>query len=382
MSVPRNPDRRRNVGRGEPEPERTPMSSLHSHPDSERLEARAAGELAPEEARALDAHLEVCGRCRAEVEGWTLLLAELDALPQQAPRADFAARVMAQVDVERVRQGAIRPSLATRLVEGLGDPVFGALRRLRRHRRAEAGSPAPAGAPAHGAHAGSAGSIRHLTPAGIQDYLEGALAARIRTRVDAHLALCPDCSGEVESWSLLFRDIEALPELSPSAGFADRVMDRVQVQAVAAVTARQQVPLTTRVGQRVARGFERIRPRTRRGWFMAGSLAAAPSLGVVAVVASILLSPLLSFPDLLIFFRWRAFDAVGSLGGRVLATLTETPVLYATWEALSGLSQASPFALLAAFAFATALVATATFVVYRNLIAPSLMGETHAQPTS
>jgi anti-sigma factor RsiW len=372
MSDPRNPDRRPNVGQDEPEPERTPMSSLHFHPDSERLEARAAGELAPEEARALDAHLEVCGRCRAEMEGWTLVLAELDALPERAPTPDFAARVMAQVDVERVRQGAVRPSLATRLAEGLGDPVFGALRRLRRHRRAETGTPAP----------GSPGSIRHLTPGGIQDYLEGALAARIRTRVDAHLAFCPDCSGEVESWSSLFRTIEALPELSPSAEFADRVMDRVQVQAVAAVTARQQTPLTSRVGQRVARGLDRIRPRTRRGWLMAGSLAAAPTFGVVAAVAAIVLSPLLSFPDLLIFFQWRAFDAFGSLAGSASATLAETPVLYATWEALSGLSQASPLALLAAFTFGAVLVATATFVVYRNLIAPSLMGETHAQPTS
>ncbi|CAN5671100.1 hypothetical protein BH23GEM11_BH23GEM11_02410 [soil metagenome] len=368
------------------------MSSLHSHPASERLEARAAGELAPEEAGALDAHLEVCGRCRAEMEGWALLITELGALRQRAPAPNFAARVMEKVDVERVRQGAARPSLATRLAEGLGDPVFGALRRLRGQRRAEVGIPTPGSAagPALGTAgsraAGSPGTIRHLTPGGIQDYLEGALAARIHTRVDAHLALCPDCSGEVANWASLFRGIEALPELSPGPGFADRVMDRVQVQAVATVTAQQQVPLASRVGRRVARGLasglDRIRPRSRRGWLVAGGLAAAPTFGLVAVVASIVLSPLLSLPDLLIFFQWRAFDVVGSMGGRVLAALTETPLLYAGWEALSGLSQVSTIALLAAFTLAAALVATATFVVYRNLIAPSLMGQTHAQPTS
>ncbi|TVP44691.1 MAG: hypothetical protein EA350_11005 [Gemmatimonadales bacterium] len=382
MSGPRNPETPPNVGGGDPEPERTSMSSLQSHPDSERLEARAAGELAPQEAQALDAHLEVCGRCRAELEGWTLLLAELGSLPERAPTPDFAARVMAQVDVERVRQGAVRPSPLARLVEGLGDPVFSALRRLRRHRRAEVRHPATGAAPAGGANTGASGSTRHLTPGGIQDYLEGALAARIRARVDAHLAMCPGCSGEVAGWRVLFRDIEALPRISPAAGFADRVMDRVRVEAVAEVTARQQVPLATRVGQRVARGLDRIRPRSRRGWLVAGGLAAAPTFGVVAVVASVVLSPLLSFPDLLIFFQWRVFAVAGALGGRVLATLAETPLLHATWEALSGLSQAPPVALLAAFALAAALVATASLVVYRNLIAPSLMGETHAQPTA
>jgi anti-sigma factor RsiW len=375
MTVPRNPEGHLPVGGGEPEPERTDMSSPDFHPASERLEARAAGELAPDEARALDAHLQVCARCRSEVEGWTLLLGELRDLPARAPAPDFVARVMAQVDVDRVRQGAQRPPLASRLVERLGDPVFGIVRRLRQPHRH------PADRRSDGTSR-LGGPSRHLTPAGIQDYLEGALAAHVRSRVDAHLATCTACSGEVAQWSEVFLQLEALPALAPREGFRDRVMAQVQVEAVAIAAARQPLTPWQRASEGLARLARRLLPTTRRGWILAGGLAAAPTLGVVAVVASVVLNPLVSFPDLLTFFRWRALDAVGSLGSGLLSLLTENPLTFALLELLAGAAQASPLALGGAFALTAALVGTATLVVYRNLIAPSLTGETHVQPTS
>lgn len=375
MTGPRNPGGPPSVGEGEPEPERTSMSSPDFHPDSERLEARAAGELAPHEARALDAHLRVCARCRSEVEGWSLLLGELRELPDRPPAPDFAARVMARVDVERVRQGAERPPLLARLTERLGDPVFGVVRRLRPPRRL------PAGIRTDGTTL-QTGSPRHLTPTGIQDYLEGTLAARTRSRVDAHLATCTACSAEMGSWSGFFRQIEALPTLAPRNDFADRVMARVQVEAVASAVARQQRSPWERASQGLARVAHRLLPTSRRGWILAGGVTAAPTLGVVAVVAAVVLNPLVSFPDLFTFLRWRGVEAVGSLGRGVLTVLAENPVTFALFELFTGVAQASPLALGGAFALAVALVGTATLVVYRNLFAPSLTGETHAQPTS
>lgn len=351
------------------------MSTPDLHPDSERLEARAAGELAPNEARALDAHLRVCARCRAEVEGWSLLLGELRELPDQAPAPDFAARVMARIDVERIRKGAERPPLLARLTESLGDPVFGVVRRLRPPRRL------PAEPRADGTSRQIA-APRHLTPTGIQDYVEGTLAARTRSRVDAHLATCTACSTEVGSWSRFFHLIEGLPTLAPRDDFADRVMARVQVGAVAKAVSFQQRTARQRASQGLAWMADRLLPTSRRGWILAGGLTAAPTLGVVAVVASVVLNPLVSFLDLFTFLRWQTVAAVGNLGRGLFTVLTENPVAYTLFELFTGVAQASPLALGGAFALAAALVGTATLVVYRNLFAPSNTGETHVQLTS
>jgi hypothetical protein len=279
------------------------------------------------------------------------------------------------VDVERVRQGAERPPLLARLTERLGDPVFGVVRRLRPPRRL------PAETRADGTSR-QIGSPRHLTPTGIQDYVEGTLAARTRSRVDAHLATCTACSSEVGSWSRFFRQIEALPTLAPRDDFADRVMARVQVEAVAAAAAQQQHSAWQRASRGLAQVADRLLPTSRRGWVLAGGLTAAPTLGVLAVVASVVLNPLVSFLDLFTFARWRIAEAVGTLGRGLFTVLAENPVTYTLLELLTGAAQASPLALGGAFALAAALVGTATLVVYRNLFAPSHTGETHVQPTS
>jgi anti-sigma factor RsiW len=372
----RNPGDRESVGKRDPHDEdRTAMAFPNGHPESTRLEAKAAGELVPEEARLVDAHLATCARCRSEVEGWALLFSELGELSTPAPSPDFAARVMAQVE--------LRPPLGHRIA----DRFYGALRSLRGLRA----RPAPSTVAHGGATEGPRRldplpGVRHLTPAGIQDYLDGLLAARVRHRVEGHVATCGPCRREVQGWKLLVTGLETLPPVAPPAGFADRVMAQVQVAAVARVAqaeaAGKRGSLGARLGARVVEGAGRLLPSTRRGWLVAGGAAIAPAAGVVAAFAAVLLHPLLTFGDLFTFLRWRTFDVVGGLGSAMAAWAVESPIVFRLVEAATALAQASPAALGGAATLAVVLLGTATLVVYRNLIAPSLTGEAHVQRTS
>jgi anti-sigma factor RsiW len=355
----RNPDPRSSVGKDEPHTEKDPtMGTSTSHPESTRLEAFAAGDLASHEARGVEVHLADCARCRAEVEGWATLFAELGELPPAAPSPDFAARVMAQVE--------IRPPLARRLADQAWGAARGLRARLLPAPRRDSGAPDP--------------GTRHLTPAGMQDYADGLLAARTRHRVEAHLATCRSCREETRSWTALVGSLQTLPRLAPPEGFADRVMAQVQVEAVARVSAH----LATRPSApvRLLQAAGRLLPSTRRGWIVAGGVAMAPTLGVIAAVSAVVLNPLVTLSDLLTFLRWQTLDLVRGAGAALAARLADTPILLRLAEGVAALVEAPPAALGGAVFLVVALLATASLVVYRNLIAPSLTGETHAQRTS
>lgn len=64
----------------------------------------------------------------------------------------------------------------------------------------------------------------HLTSETLQAYLEGELPEKDQAPVESHLASCPRCAAELEAWELLFGELEELPGLEPSSGFAERVM--------------------------------------------------------------------------------------------------------------------------------------------------------------
>jgi anti-sigma factor RsiW len=343
------------------------MAFHAEHPESTRLEARAAGDLAPSEAQAVDAHLEGCARCRSEFEAWELLFGELGHLPRPTPSPDFAARVMARVEV----RAPFRHRAA--------DAVFGTLRSLRLLPGARGGAsrepsahPVPQLEPRPG--------VRHLTPAGIQDYLDGLLATRTGHRVEAHLATCRSCRREMEGWQTLVTELQHLPRLSPPVGFADRVMDRVEVAAVAQVTRTEasRPGLATRIWGHLGR----LVPSSRGGRVVASGLALAPAVGVVAAVSAVLLHPLVSFVDLVTFLRWQLLDAASGFSAAAFARVAESTFGQGLVDSAAAAAQASPTALAGVAFLAAFLVGTATFVVYRNLIAPSLRGENHVQPTS
>ena len=78
------------------------MNYTNSHPEAERLEALAAGELNAGDAAVVESHMVGCARCREEVEEWRALFGALSDLPGLEPSAGFADQVMAGVEVRSV----------------------------------------------------------------------------------------------------------------------------------------------------------------------------------------------------------------------------------------------------------------------------------------
>lgn len=78
----------------------------------------------------------------------------------------------------------------------------------------------------------------HLSAEALQAFLEGELPQGEIARVEEHLGACPRCSAELDAWRLLFDGLHELPEMAPGTGFADRVMDGVDVPEVRPLAAR------------------------------------------------------------------------------------------------------------------------------------------------
>lgn len=63
------------------------------------LEQLAEGDLAPHEHREAMRHVDACGRCSAELEGYRALFAALGEVPRFAPSPGFSDAVMARVQI-------------------------------------------------------------------------------------------------------------------------------------------------------------------------------------------------------------------------------------------------------------------------------------------
>ena len=72
----------------------------------------------------------------------------------------------------------------------------------------------------------------HLTPDDLDAWLAGALAPAAQ----AHLAGCPACQERADTEREIVAMLSGLPLLSPTPGFADRVMARVRVPEPVAVS--------------------------------------------------------------------------------------------------------------------------------------------------
>ena len=115
-------------------------------------------------------HLETCEHCLTVAEETRDVVLALSVLPRTAPPPDFADRVLARLP------GRITPA-------------------------------------------------EHLTPDDLDQWVAGVLPARR----EAHLRDCPECRALADQERVLVMRLEALPLFDPRSGFADRVLDRVEL---------------------------------------------------------------------------------------------------------------------------------------------------------
>lgn len=305
------------------------------HPAEERIQEYLDGRLSAEERQAVRAHLDHCAGCRAEVEAWRSVFARLDRMPELAPSADFAERVMDALPAPEPLPARIRDWL-----RGLLPDVGGARE-------------------------------RHPGPELVLSYLDGALAERRSSRLEAHLEGCTACRAEVGEWRRVFRALDEIGRFAPPEGFADVVLSRV---GTAREAVRRPEP---RSAGRLAGWIEGLRPRTWKGWAVAGGVAAAPAVAMVAGVLALFSHPLLTPSNLGAFLWWQISGAARTLLSGATQSLMESPLLFQIWEAVLTVAGSPETLGIGALAFSAATL-TAVWILYRYLISEPLPGRGYA----
>ena len=168
-----------------------------SHLDDLRMQADQDGELPAGETARVRAPLDVCPRCRRQVEAWETLFHDLDGLPALSPSPAFRERIMTSVELPSRRLAGVRSLL--------------------------------------GREGARRGSSEHVDAGRLQDFLEGTLAARVSTRVEEHLADCAVCRSELAAFREVGMALSGLPRFDPSPGFAEGVMAGLRVRQMAQV---------------------------------------------------------------------------------------------------------------------------------------------------
>jgi anti-sigma factor RsiW len=69
--------------------------------------------------------------------------------------------------------------------------------------------------------------VQHL----LSDYIDGCLSSRAVRSVEAHLAICPTCAGELEEWRSLLQLVSRHAAVPCPIDCADLVMQRVSAQS-------------------------------------------------------------------------------------------------------------------------------------------------------
>lgn len=318
----RNSNPKQIVGNSDINTTEPPMHPAHPHLDDPTLQALASGELSPQDALGVHAHLEECGDCRGALTTWERLVAAIEGLPELGPSLAFESAVLA--------------------------------RALPQH---------PTGA-----------TTRHLAPQGIQRHLMGELSAEQSAGVLAHLSQCATCQEAASEWQALFSGIRTLPVPSPSVGFEDRVMARVPVDAIARVYATEQRPWLARIQDHVSGWM----PRTRRSWIALGSAMVLPALVPILVTLLVVTNPVVSLRDLLLFAQWQLLglgDGLNTLWQQLPGSAVVTGVIDLLATAIR---QIPTEGLLLAFFMASLVIATSVFILFRSLLLPALRGRSHA----
>ena len=156
--------------------------SEQQHLDDGTFQSYLEGELDREVRAGIEAHFASCARCSAQLEGWRMLLEELEELPDLQPSLEFGNRVLERLPLQE------------RAAPGLLGRLRGVLAPRRRR------------------------SSRHLTPELIQDLLDGIAGRGAPGQIPAHLATCRRCEQEYAHWEQLYRSPWTLTTFPHSCG--------------------------------------------------------------------------------------------------------------------------------------------------------------------
>jgi hypothetical protein len=209
-------------------------------------------------------------------------------------------------------------------------------------------------------------TLNHPAPDRLEALVEDTLDRAEKAVVESHLATCERCQVEVADLRSLFEALAALPEVAPSAGFADRIMKGVRVRR----------PVLDWVNEWI----ERLTPDTNRGWAVAAVVA------MPALVTSALTWWLLSHPEVSAQRLWLVASALvgdalsagwqwawASFAGSGLAVWANGLLELAESLGRGGLG-------LAAIMFATLTIGS-VYVLYQNLFRTNGRRTQHASYT-
>jgi anti-sigma factor RsiW len=295
---------------------------LQHHLSAEQFQAFLGAELAASERAEAEGHLASCARCAAEMDGWRLLFEGLEDLPTLAPGAGFADRVMSGVSVSPPQ------SLAARV-------------------RARLAALGPAGGhPDHGR---------------LQDFIDGALPARLAARVRTHLDECTACSSEAAAWRTTLQELDALGHFAPAEDFAARVMAQVRVPepAVAVAPALDWRRALAWVGHLV--------PQSRQAWAAVSGVALTPVVTLGLVLWTLFTHPTLTPGALASFAWWKVSELAAVAWQAVSSAALESTGVFEVYSLFGSVAQ-SPAALVGAFLAFSAGTVCAAWILYRNLI--------------
>lgn len=305
---------------------------IDTHVSAERMQAFLEGDLPTGERSPIEEHLASCVRCSAELDGWRVLFADLAGLAAPAPRAGFADRVMAGVEISApVPLGA---RLAARV-------------------RAGVAALSPRARPGH------------VEADVLQDFVEGLLPARRVARVRAHVDTCSTCAHELESWRVVMGTLGRLERYAPSEAFAARVLAAVRAPAAVPVAARAVASTTAwDYALVVARRFV---PRTRRAWAALSGFAVTPAAIFGLVLYAVFSHPTLTPQALASFALWQLTDLFALGWNAVVGVGLEAASLLGA-DSLFDLVVGSPLVVAGGALAYSAVAAVALRVLYTNLI--------------
>ena len=298
------------------------MSGSHRHLSAEAMQALLDGDLPGREARRLRAEIDACPRCHAEFEGWQTLFDDLGDLATLEPSTHFRDRVL-----DQVRVPDRRPALAGLL-----------------SRKDQKG---------------------HATAEELLEQLDGRLAARSATRLEAHLQQCSACRTEMDGLHSVVSRLEGLDRLAPSPGFGEAVMASVRIQQMAAMA----MAPTTRTG-RIAAWVRAHLPSSSRGWAVALGVGTAPAVIAALVIHTVFSFEQVTLGSLLSFLGFKLSSAASGMMAWLEGWVGATPMLTRGLDAVQALG-GSPSLLAAMAVLSSATVLGAAWVLYRNLIVPS-----------